>query len=340
MRGALAATAVVAVIGATPSLADPAPPSTPAAPTMPSGTPLQQYQQLAQQASDLNNQLQAAQVQQQNDQNTLNQSNADLTKAQQAEQAAVATESGLRGEVDQLTEAQYEGARFGQLSALLTGSSAKDYLDKASLLQDMAEDSSSTLGTMQSATDAATTAQQRATKDQKTAQDATNSANALVAQIQQEQSALQPLIQQAQAAEGKVSKSALDGANSSLDANDFIAPSGAAGVAIQAAEAEIGKPYAWGKAGPGSFDCSGLMLWAWAKAGIALPHSSQAQSSMGVYVPLSQLQAGDLIFFGSPIHHVGMYVGNGDMVDAPDTGSDVKIQPIFSGAVFGRRLAG
>jgi cell wall-associated NlpC family hydrolase len=340
MRGALAATAVVAVISATPSLADPAPPSTPAAPSMPAGTPLQQYQQLAQQASDLNNQLQAAQVQQQNDQNTLNQANADLTKAQQAEQGAVATESGLRGEVDQLTEAQYEGARFGQLSALLTGSSAKDYLDRATLLQDMAEDSSTTLNTMQSATDTATAAQQRAVKDQKTAQDATNSANALVAQIQQERDALNPLIAQAQAAEGKVSKSALAAANSSLSAGDFIAPSGAAGIAIQAAEHEIGQPYAWGAAGPSEFDCSGLMLWAWAKAGISLPHSSQAQSTMGVYVPLSQLQPGDLIFFGRPIHHVGMYVGNGDMIDAPDTGSSVKIQPIFSGAVFGRRLAG
>ncbi|HEY4018565.1 MAG TPA: NlpC/P60 family protein [Pseudonocardiaceae bacterium] len=337
MRGALAATAVVAVIGATPSMAAPA---APPAPTMPTGTPLQQYQQLAQQASDLNNQLQSAQVQQQNDQNTLNQANADFTKAQQAAQSAAATESGLRGQVDQLTEAQYEGARFGQLSALLTGSSAKDYLDRATLLQDMAETSSTTLNTMQAATDAATVAQARAAKDQKTAQNATNSANALVAQITQEKNALAPLVQQAQNAMSKVSKSVLATANSSLSAGNFIAPPGAAGVAIQAAEAEIGVPYVWGGASPSGFDCSGLMLWAWAKAGISLPHSSEAQSTMGVEVPLSQLQPGDLIFFGSPIHHVGMYVGNGDMINAPDTGQTVKIEPIFGGARFGRRLSG
>ncbi|HEY4459823.1 MAG TPA: NlpC/P60 family protein [Pseudonocardiaceae bacterium] len=342
MRGVLAATALVAVIGVTPSLADPAPPSssTPPPPTMPTGTPEQVYQQLAQQASDVNNKLEDAQAAQQQAQTTLNNANADLTKAQQALQAAENTEAGLQGQVDQLTDAQYEGARFGQLSALLTGSSAKDYLDKATLLQDMAEDSSKTLDGMQAATDAATAAQQRATKDQQTAQDATNKANSLVSTIQQQKDALTPLVAKAQAALTHVSKSAQNAANSSLDPGSFIAPAGAAGVAIQAAEGEIGVPYSWGGASPSGFDCSGLMLWAWAKAGISLPHSSSAQSTMGVYVPLSQLQPGDLIFFGSPIHHVGMYVGNGDMIDAPDTGSTVKIQPIFSGARFGRRLAG
>jgi cell wall-associated NlpC family hydrolase len=345
MRGALAATAVVAVIGITPSMAGADPGSTPtsttpAPPTMPTGTPLQVYQQLANQASDLNEQLQAAQVKQQQAQATLNAATADLTVAQQAQQAAEAREAGLRGEVDQLTEAQYEGARFGQLSALLTGSSAKDYLDKASMLQDMAAASSKTLNAMQAATDAATAAQQRAAKDQKTAQDATNAATALVATVQQEQSALAPLVQQAQAALGKVSKTDLAAANASLDPGQFIVPAGAAGIAIAAAEREIGKHYVWGAAGPDTFDCSGLMLFAWAQAGVTLPHSSQAQSGMGVYVPLSQLQPGDLIFFGSPVHHVGMYVGNGDMIDAPNSGEDVKIQPIFSGARFGRRLSG
>jgi cell wall-associated NlpC family hydrolase len=342
MRGVLAATALVAVIGVTPSLADPAPSSssTPPPPTMPTGTPEQVYQQLAQQASDVNNQLEDAQAAQAAAQTTLNNANADLAKAQQALQAAENTEAGLRGQVDQLTDAQYEGARFGQLSALLTGNSAKDYLDKATLLQDMAEDSSKTLDGMQAATDAATAAQARATKDQQTAQDATNKANSLVSTIQAQKDALVPLVAKAQAALTHVSKSAQDAANSSLDPGSFIAPAGAAGVAIQAAEAEIGKPYSWGAAGPSAFDCSGLMLWAWGKAGVTLPHSSSAQSTMGTYVSLSALQPGDLIFFGSPVHHVGMYVGNGDMIDAPDTGQTVKIQPIFSGARFGRRLAG
>ncbi len=340
MRGALAATAVVAVIGVTPSmaLADPPPSTTPSTPATPTGTPLQQYEQLSQQASDLNNQLQAAQAKQTAAQNQLNQANADLTQAQQAESAAVRQESGLRGQVDQLTEAQYEGARFGQLAALLTGSSAQDYLDKATLLQEMAEDSSTALNSLQAATDAATAAQQRAQKDQQTAQNATNLANSLVTQIQQQQAALQPVVKQAENAAHQLPAAALKG---TIDPGQFIVPAGAAGIAIQAAEAEIGKPYVWGDAGPGGFDCSGLMLWSWAKAGVSLPHSSQAQSGMGELISnRADLEPGDLVFFGSPVHHVGMYVGNGDMVDAPDTGQDVQIQPIFSGYDYGRRLSG
>jgi cell wall-associated NlpC family hydrolase len=338
MRGALAATAVVAVIGATPSVADPgSPPSTP---SMPSGTPLQQYEQLSQQASDLSQQLLNAQDQQKQAQTTLDQANADLTTAQAALQAAQGKEAGLRGEVDQLTESQYEGARFGQLSALLTGSSAKDYLDKASLLQDMAADSSKTLNTMQSATDAANAAQQRATKDQKTAQSATNAANALVAQIQQEQAQLTPLINKVKAAQASVSPSQLKG--SSIDPGQFIVPAGAAGAAIQAAESQIGVPYHYGGTSPGTgFDCSGLMLWSWAHAGVNLPRTAAEQQQLGAMVSSeSALQPGDLVFFGDPAHHVGMYVGNGDMIDAPTTGQDVQIQPIFSGFSYGRRLSG
>ncbi len=338
MRGALAATAVVAVIGATPSVADPGSPPPP--PTMPSGTPLQQYEQLSQQASDLSQQLLNAQDQQKTAQNTLNQASADLTKAQQAVQAAEGQEAGLRGEVDQLTESQYEGARFGQLSALLTGNSAKDYLDRASLLQDMAADSSKTLNSMQAATDAATAAQQRASKDQKTAQDATNAANALVAQIQQEQAALTPLIDKVKAAQTKVSPSQLKGTN--IDPGQFIVPAGAAGVAIKAAEQEIGVPYHYGGTSPDTgFDCSGLMLWAWAHAGVNLPRTAAEQQHLGAMVSSeAALQPGDLVFFGDPAHHVGMYVGNGDMIDAPTTGQDVQIQPIFSGFSYGRRLSG
>jgi cell wall-associated NlpC family hydrolase len=306
---------------------------------MPSGTPLQQYEQLSQQANQLDQQLLTAQDQQKQAQNTLNQANADLTKAQAAEQAAASQESGLRGQVDQLTEAQYEGARFGQLSALLTGSSAQDYLDRASLLQDMAVTSSATLNSMQSATDAATAAQARAAKDQKTAQNATNSANALVAQIQQELSQLQPLLAQVQSAKSKVSAGSLRG---SIDPGQFIVPPGAAGVAIRAAESMLNTPYHYGGTSPATgFDCSGLMLWAWAHAGVSLPRTAAEQQQLGVLVPSeSQLQPGDLVFFGDPAHHVGMYVGNGDMVDAPTTGQDVQIQPIFSGFSYGRRLSG
>lgn len=102
--------------------------------------------------------------------------------------------------------------------------------------------------------------------------------------------------------------------------------SGSAKVALQTAYAQIGKPYRWGAAGPDSFDCSGLMLYSWGKAGVSLPHSSRAQYSATPRVARNALQPGDLVFFGSPIHHVGMYVGNGSMINSPESGETVQVR--------------
>ena len=90
-----------------------------------------------------------------------------------------------------------------------------------------------------------------------------------------------------------------------------------------------GDPYVWGAAGPSSFDCSGLVLWAYAKVGISLPHFTGDQWNMGVHVGRNQLQPGDLVFFYPDIGHVGLYIGNGLMVDAPDFGEDVQVQPVM-----------
>jgi cell wall-associated NlpC family hydrolase len=103
--------------------------------------------------------------------------------------------------------------------------------------------------------------------------------------------------------------------------------SGHAAEAVAEAYRQLGKPYQWAAAGPDSFDCSGLTMWAWARAGVSLPHSSRAQFDMGSHVSSNELQPGDLVFFGSPIHHVGIYVGNGDMINAPQTGDVVRIAP-------------
>jgi len=109
-------------------------------------------------------------------------------------------------------------------------------------------------------------------------------------------------------------------------------------VALRAALAQVGKPYLWGAVGPDSFDCSGLMQWSWARAGVSIPRVAAAQQAWAIPVPISQLQPGDLVFFGSPAHHVGMYVGNGTMVDAPHAGANVGVVPIWSSdlAGFGR----
>jgi len=105
--------------------------------------------------------------------------------------------------------------------------------------------------------------------------------------------------------------------------------SGRAAVAIHEAYRKLGSPYKWGASGPNSFDCSGLTMWAWGKAGVSLPHSSSAQYSSGRHVSRGDIEPGDLVFFGSPIHHVGLYIGGGQMIDAPHSGDVVKIQDAF-----------
>lgn len=105
------------------------------------------------------------------------------------------------------------------------------------------------------------------------------------------------------------------------------APGG--GTAVQWALGQLGKPYIWGAAGPGGFDCSGLMLAAWRAAGRNLPHSSRAQYGSTTRISVSAIKPGDLVFFGSPIHHVGLYVGGGQMVEASRRGRPVRVSSIY-----------
>jgi peptidoglycan DL-endopeptidase CwlO len=113
------------------------------------------------------------------------------------------------------------------------------------------------------------------------------------------------------------------------------AVSGNVGAVVRYAYAQLGKPYQWGATGPGSFDCSGLTMMAWAQAGVSLPHSSRAQIGIGRQVTQSELQPGDLIFRYSPISHVSLYVGNGQQISATHSGSTVKLQSAFQGEVVG-----
>ncbi|MDL5155938.1 C40 family peptidase [Actinomycetospora termitidis] len=111
--------------------------------------------------------------------------------------------------------------------------------------------------------------------------------------------------------------------------------------AISAAKSRLGKPYVWGATGPNSFDCSGLMQYAFEKAGKDLPRTSAAQSKVGEKVSMDDLQPGDLIFLYSPVSHVVMYVGNGKVIEAPTSGQDVKFTPlskIEKNAVGARRV--
>ena len=119
---------------------------------------------------------------------------------------------------------------------------------------------------------------------------------------------------------------------------NYPAPSAGAARAIAAARSQIGIPYGWATAEPGvSFDCSGLTMWAWAQAGVSMGHYTGAQFAQFPKVPYEAMQPGDLVFFGGDLHHMGLYIGGGMMIDAPHTGAWVRyasiLSPEFAGAV-------
>jgi len=113
------------------------------------------------------------------------------------------------------------------------------------------------------------------------------------------------------------------------------APNGRASAAIATAMSRLGTPYRWGGTTPSGFDCSGLMLWSWASAGVSLPRTSGAQKAATQRISRDQLQPGDLVFSGSPVHHVGMYIGGGQMIHSPRTGDVTKISALRADS-FGR----
>ena len=113
------------------------------------------------------------------------------------------------------------------------------------------------------------------------------------------------------------------------------AASPAAGIAVAEALRQLGKRYVFNTAGPDTFDCSGLTMWAWATAGVSMPHYTVSQFQAFPHVPLDQLQPGDLVFFNLNLGHVGMYIGGGKIVHAPRTGDVVKISVLAGRNVVG-----
>jgi cell wall-associated NlpC family hydrolase len=105
--------------------------------------------------------------------------------------------------------------------------------------------------------------------------------------------------------------------------------------AVAWAKTQLGKDYQWGADGPSTYDCSGLTLQAWARQGVSLPHSSVLQYSLAEHVAISDLRVGDLVFFATDtsepgtIHHVALYAGDGQMVEAPYTGAQVRVSSIY-----------
>ncbi|WP_323375657.1 NlpC/P60 family protein [Streptomyces sp. RB17] len=137
-------------------------------------------------------------------------------------------------------------------------------------------------------------------------------------------------------ARGRASRSASDTRDPLEQAGSAAAPNARAEAAVEYAYAKLGSPYVWGAAGPNAFDCSGLVQAAYRSAGISLPRTTYAQIDAGRRVSRSELEPGDLVFFYSGISHVGIYVGNGQIIHAPNPSAPVRLAPVdlmpFAGA--------
>ncbi|MCA1220859.1 C40 family peptidase [Streptomyces sp. 8L] len=120
---------------------------------------------------------------------------------------------------------------------------------------------------------------------------------------------------------------AADRSSSRVSLGKGVPASQRAAVAFQAAQTRLGKPYVYGATGPNSFDCSGLMMWSYAHAGVSLPRTSEAQGTVGPHLSMSQLQIGDLVIMDGG-SHVGMWAGNGQVLHAPHTGTVVKYEAV------------
>ncbi|KID30498.1 NlpC/P60 family protein [Prauserella rugosa] len=338
---ALAASAVVAVVTfQSPATASPNPaPQTPPVAQQPAPSDaLEKYYELSERAEKLNEEHLQAQENLEAKQSELRQANKQLTNAQQAKKRAESDEERYRVDVDRFAGASFaSGSQMNRLSALLTGDSAQDFLERSSALDVIATDRNRALSRLRGAVDSAAAAEKQAEGARNKAAAAKNAAAKLESDIAERKERLDEQIAEAEEAAGLLNDSEQASLqDTGADVGEVKAPGPAAQAAVDAALGKRGSPYVYGATGPDTFDCSGLTSWAYQQAGISIPRTaSSQQSGAGTPVSRDQLQPGDLVFFGSPAYHVGIYVGNDQMVHAPTEGDVVKVSPLqeeYSGA--------
>jgi cell wall-associated NlpC family hydrolase len=259
-------------------------------------------------------------------------------RAAQAQAALSAYEPQLRA------IAQSAGTSQSRMAAFLTGDSADDVVQQMTTLDLLASHTEGLISEVAAAQDAAEEAQADADA-------AAVQATAALEELQRQQGEVQSRVDAYEADFNRLTAAEQAAVTTALAGPSLAAPSTASVVAaapseqvaavLEAALAQVGDAYVWGGTGPDGFDCSGLTSYAYRAAGVSLPHSSRAQSGMGAAVSRSQLQPGDLVFFGSPVYHVGIYVGGGRMVHARTFGQPVAVTSVDMGGYAGaRRILG
>jgi peptidoglycan DL-endopeptidase CwlO len=238
------------------------------------------------------------------------------------------TYATLAAQFKQLVAGEVKSAPAGEFALVFASTSAQNFVDQLSIMQYVAgRKARKILQVAQvraTAMKAQAAVQTKLNEQKKIERDIRAKKGLLYSRGKQLASLLQRLCGQEQAARAaRASRS-----TSRTPVTIGGAPSAAARKAVQVALAQRGDGYAWGAAGPNYFDCSGLTMYAWAAAGRSLPHSSGSQYGVGTHVSRSQVQAGDLVFFYSPIHHVGIAINNSQFVHAPTYGEVVQVATI------------
>ncbi|GGT04382.1 MULTISPECIES: C40 family peptidase [Streptomyces] len=235
----------------------------------------------------------------------------------------------LREQLGSLAGAQYRSGGIDPAVALLFSADPDDYLDKASTLDRIGARQAGRLRELQSVLRAL--AQERA-EAAGTLAELERSRKAVAAHkrtVERKLARARQLINALPAGERAAYDRASRGSRADLpEPTGAAAPEGRAAAALAAARSALGRPYVWGANGPSGFDCSGLMQWAYAHAGIHLPRTSQEQRFAGRQVPLSQARPGDLVVYRSDASHVAMYAGNGQVIHAPYPGAPVRYDPV------------
>ncbi|WP_414686592.1 peptidoglycan hydrolase RipC [Mycobacterium sp.] len=304
---------------------------------------------------DLNNKLAS--------QRAADKKHTDDSAAADAAKSRLAT---FQAGVDKFAAAMYMGGRTDSMNAILSAESPQQLIGKLAVQRVMSTAMLAQMANYRATREQAAQAEKASAKSATDAKTAAEQAAAVRASLQSKQSQLQlqigivksqylalnPNQRTELAAPGPVpppaAMAAAAPAPAALPPGDGQ-PGGGSGfgaapgngqgaIAVQAALTQVGAPYSWGGAAPGGFDCSGLVMWAFQQAGIALPHSSQALAHGGQPVSLSDLQPGDVLTFYSDASHAGLYIGDGLMVHSSTYGVPVRVVPMnSSGPIYDAR---
>jgi cell wall-associated NlpC family hydrolase len=241
--------------------------------------------------------------------------------AQNAASRGAAALAVSQQSVAQLAAANYMSSGLDPTFQALTTGDPQQFLSQASAVAELDQSSGMKVDTLGNEV-------RQALRDKQTADQQIAEVNALEAQMNTKKKVIEAKIDQVNSAAMKQAMAVFT--QTGQYPNIDIPTANTVGAqALQAAITREGDPYVWGASGPGEFDCSGLVVWAYAQEGIALPHYTGDLWNSGMHVARSDLEPGDLVFFFADISHVGIYIGDGMMIDAPDFGETVHVQPVF-----------